>query len=110
MSASVESLTSYPADLVPVAVAAFEETWRSRGNSLTLLNVVATGAREEAEFRLREAPERDSTEALTLAWGVVWPILERLLKEHKYLAETINDLIAEAAKQVTHVSESGGGP
>lgn len=110
MTERTETLTSRPAEMVSVAVAAFEETWRSRGNSLTLLNVLANFVREEAETRLREAPERDSTEALTLAWGVVWPILELLLQQHGYLPDTIENLIAESAKQVTHVAESGDGP
>lgn len=110
MAESTEELTARPAELVPVAVAAFEEVWRSRDHSLTLLNVLANFAREEAETRLREAPERDATDALTLAWGVVWPILERLLQQHGYLADTIKALLTEAERQVSHVTESSGGP
>lgn len=110
MTESGKELTSRPAELVPVAVAAFEEVWRSRDYPPTLLNVLASCAREEAETRLSEASERIAADALTLAWGVVWPIFKRLMEEHGFLAETIRDLIAEAAMQVTRVAESSGGP
>lgn len=101
---------SRPADLVPVAVAAFEEVWRSRDHSLTLLSVLSETARDEAQTRLREAPERGPKDALNLAWGVVWPILERLLEEHEYLTGTIKSLLADAQRQVTHVAQTGDGP
>ncbi|GAA4230247.1 hypothetical protein GCM10022254_24600 [Actinomadura meridiana] len=108
MTENAEALTARPADMVPVAVGAFEEVWRSRGHFPALLNVITTKASVEAETRLSDVPERDSTEALTVAWGVVWRSLERLMLEHGYLPDTIRRLIAESAKQVRHVAESDG--
>ncbi|MGI5202539.1 hypothetical protein ACQEU6_13330 [Spirillospora sp. CA-108201] len=109
MADCTEQRTALPVDLVEVAVAGFEEVWRSRDYSLTLLSVLSATARQEAEFRLRIAPRRDATDALTLAWGVVFPILVRLLQDQGFFAATIDSLIAESAEKVTQVTKSDGG-
>jgi hypothetical protein len=98
-----EEATARPAKLVGVAVGAFEEVWRTRERPLVLLHVIATAARNEAETRLNDAPERPPEAALALAWGVVEPILERLLQRHHFLPETIKQLLAESGEAAAKV-------
>ncbi|WP_242900692.1 hypothetical protein [Actinomadura terrae] len=96
-----------PAELVPVAVATFEEVWRTQGRSLTLLRAIAAPALDEAETRLGGAPARPPKAALVLAWGVVEPILERLLVRHEFLPDTIKGLLKETGDAVAGVFAEG---
>jgi hypothetical protein len=66
MTESTEELTSRPAELVPVAVGAFEEVWRSRDYSLTLLSVLSSSARGEAEPPAEGSAVRCRTHVLLL--------------------------------------------
>ncbi|MFP3968459.1 hypothetical protein SMC26_39610 [Actinomadura fulvescens] len=95
-----------PRDLVAVAVGAYEQAWLVHGLRMALCDVLCAMARADAERALDGFAARPVPEALKLAWGTVHPIMERLMRGHGYLTDTVAVIRTIAARNVREVADA----
>ncbi|RKS70856.1 hypothetical protein BZB76_5336 [Actinomadura pelletieri DSM 43383] len=85
-------LTARPEALVPVAVAAYEQAWRTERMPMRLGHVVLAIAEDEARGLLAATAETRASDALRTACDVVHPVMRSVLLTQGYLPDTANRL------------------